>query len=791
MKKYILLLIFLIALSPTLPAQKAPTDANIIGHVIDEDGNHIPFATIAILGSAIGTTSDASGHFQLINLEPGTIVARAQFLGYKPKEQIIQVKLNQTLEVNFILQEDLLGLEEVVVTGDRNETNRTEATTLVNRLSPKLFKATQSITLSEGLDFCPGLRLENNCQNCGFTQVRMNGMEGRYAQILINSRPIFSGLAGVYGLELIPANMIDRVEVIRGGGSALYGSNAIAGTINIILNDPVKNTFEFGANSGVMGLGITGATPASDHSINANASLITEDSKSGLSLYGFSRWKQPFDANSDGFSELSLTQNTTFGTRLFHRFNTRSKLTADFFNIRENRRGGDQFDELPHLSGITEGVEHAVTTGAISFDQFFREKDRLSIFASGQQVIRDSYYGANQSLKDYGKTQDLAFSIGTQYNTFFKSGSLVAGLEHNGANLNDAKMGYQDLENIVINPDGSFEIPIISSRVVADQALHTTGFYAQYEHVWGRLNATAGLRYDHYTIIDHEREGSRKSGNVLSPRVTMKYDLLQYLQARISYSQGYRAPQIFDEDLHIETSGARRVSHINSPDLHQETSHSLMASLDFNHQIGKTQVGFLIEGFYTRLTDAFVNEIGNPDESGVVIYRRVNADGGATVGGANLELTIVPSKKLYLKSGFTWQQSRYDEPQEFDEKRFFRTPNDYGYLMVDWKPNKKISFSTTANYTGKMLVPYFGPESPNTKIGELRESGRFFDLGFKFGYTVVLNGSSVQFFAGLKNLFNSYQKDFDRGISRDPGYLYGPNNPRSVYAGLRFGNFLN
>jgi len=104
-----------------------------------------------------------------------------------------------------------LGLEEVVITGDRNETNRTESATIVNTITPKLFAITQSVTLSEGLNFCPGLRMENNCQNCGFSQVRMNGMAGPYSQILINSRPIFSGLAGVYGLELIPSSMIERV----------------------------------------------------------------------------------------------------------------------------------------------------------------------------------------------------------------------------------------------------------------------------------------------------------------------------------------------------------------------------------------------------------------------------------------------------------------------------------------------------------------------------------------------------------------------------------------------------
>ncbi|MBT6764562.1 MAG: TonB-dependent receptor, partial [Prolixibacteraceae bacterium] len=215
-------------------AQKNKTDANIVGHVICHHcEKHIPFATVSIKGTTIGTTTDETGHYQLINLPMGTHILRVQSVGYKPKEEKITIKAGETKEIKFELDLDILGLEEVVITGDRNETNRIESSTIVNAITPKLFVTTQSVTLSEGLNFCPGLRMENNCQNCGFSQVRMNGMEGAYSQILINSRPIFSGLAGVYGLELIPSSMIERIEVIRGGGSALYGSNAIAGTINL------------------------------------------------------------------------------------------------------------------------------------------------------------------------------------------------------------------------------------------------------------------------------------------------------------------------------------------------------------------------------------------------------------------------------------------------------------------------------------------------------------------------------------------------------------------------------
>ena len=147
-------------------------------------------------------------------------------------------------KINFEMEEDPILLENVVVSANRNETKRREASNIVNVITPKMFETTNSICLAQGLNYQPGLRVENNCQNCGFQQVRINGLEGPYTQILIDSRPVFSALAGVYGIEQIPANMIERVEVVRGGGSALFGSNAIAGTINIITKEPLNNSLD-------------------------------------------------------------------------------------------------------------------------------------------------------------------------------------------------------------------------------------------------------------------------------------------------------------------------------------------------------------------------------------------------------------------------------------------------------------------------------------------------------------------------------------------------------------------
>jgi outer membrane receptor for ferrienterochelin and colicins len=782
--------IVLLSLTQIIYANRPKTDANIIGHVVC-NGEHIPFATVSVKGTTIGITTDQTGHYQLINLPEGEITLVAQSLGYKPQEKTITIKSGQTKEIKFNLEEDVLGLEEVVVTGDRNATNRLKSSTIVNTITPKLFNITQSVTLSEGLNFCPGLRMENNCQNCGFSQVRMNGMEGPYSQILINSRPIFSGLAGVYGLELIPSTMIERIEIIRGGGSALYGSNAIAGTINLILKDPINNSFEFGINTGLIGVGMKDSGEAAeDFSVNFNTSLITSDSKTGMALYGFYRNRQPFDANNDEYSEISLLKNTTIGTRLYHRFGVKSKLTADFFTIKEDRRGGDRFDYPVHEANIAEAVNHNITTAALTYEQFFRESDLFSVYASGQKVNRDSYYGAEKSPKDYGNTQDFSYTLGVQYNAEFKISKLVVGIENDGAWLKDKKLGYADIENAEIINDTIVNIPHTDNVIVANQSTNTTGVFAQYEINLRKLKLSAGARFDHYSVTDEENTDTDNSGDVLSPRITIKYDVKKNLQARLSYSQGYRAPQIFDEDLHIETSASRRVIHENSPGLKQETSHSFMASLDYNKKIGKTTIGLLFEGFYTKLNNPFANEYSTPDEDGTVIYTRINATEGAIVQGLNMELNVVPSNKFSVKAGFTIQSSDYEQAQEFDEKHFFRTPNDYGYLTLDWKLTKMLAFSSSANYTGTMLVPYFGLQIENPEEGELRKTDNFFDLGMKLRYNIIINGATLQIFGGVKNIFNSYQSDFDSGKYRDPGYVYGPMNPRTVYFGLKLGNFI-
>jgi outer membrane receptor for ferrienterochelin and colicins len=781
---FIFIVVFTFSGVANEPEKRPNTDAMLFGHVKSE-GEHIPFASVVIKGTAIGTAADATGHFKLTNLPLGKQTILVSAVGYKPYSAEVELKPNSSVTILAELKPDNIGIEQVIISADRNVKSRNKTPTIVNSINPKLFQRTQSVTLSDGLNFSPGLRMENNCQNCGFSQVRMNGLEGPYTQILINSRPVFSGLAGVYGLELIPANMIERVEVIRGGGSATYGSNAIAGTINLITKDPIANAFSISTNYGSVGQADE-SDVVGDFNLNLNGSFVTEDYRTGLSIFGFYRNRKAFDANNDGFSELASIENSTLGARFFQRAANRGKLTFDYFHINEFRRGGNKFELPLHEADIAESVDHAIHSGAATFDLLLRDADKFSAFFSAQQVNRNSYYGANHDLSAYGETKDFTFASGIQYMRqtdylFFAPAEITSGLEINGSWLQDNKLGYYDFKEDIHR--GNTE--------VANQQLVTKAAFLQSEWNRDKWVLTTGVRYDNYQVIDKNGESKKVSGNVFSPRLSLLYNLNRHLQARVGFAKGFRAPQIFDEDLHIETSGSRQVLHRNDPNLKQETSNSFSASFNYTYEAGKWQYQFLAEGFYTSLNNPFANEYGTPDESGVVIYTRTNAEKGANVQGINLEFNASPSNRWQLQSGFTIQKSEFEEPQEFDETRFFRSPDSYGYASLNFQPSPRLSISATGNYTGPMLVPYFGPRLENPEAGELRKSKSFFDAGLKISYSIqITDVVKMEWNAGVKNIFNSYQNDFDSGIDRDPAYIYGPTSPRTIYFGLRLGSLL-
>src|SRR5690554_1733059 len=396
MKKIITLIVYTIAFTIYLPAQSGmenphQTDANIFGHVLDKQtGEHLPYVTLSLKGTTIGITTDATGHYFFRNLPIGSFTLEVSMIGYKTASREVDIFEDTTLELNFELETESYSLDAVVVSANRNETTRRTAPSLVSVVDMKTLDVTSSTTLADGLKFQPGVRIENNCQNCGTTQIRINGLEGPYSQILIDSRPVVGALAGVYALEQIPANMIERIEVIRGGGSALFGANAIGGTINVITREPIRNSGEFAHT-----LSAINGTASLENNTTFNASLVNDTRNAGIMLYGQHRARDGYDHDGDGFTERAQLKNRSFGFRSFLKTGVYSKLTLEYRNIHEFRRGGDRLDLQPFESYITEQVEHYINSGSLNFDKYSDDqKSKLNLYAAASHTDRGSYYGA-------------------------------------------------------------------------------------------------------------------------------------------------------------------------------------------------------------------------------------------------------------------------------------------------------------------------------------------------------------------------------------------------------------
>ena len=757
-----ILLIILGALCPVLSmtANDKTVESNIHGHVIDKNtGEHIPYIFINLKGTTISTTSASNGHYHLDHLPEGKFIIQASGIGWKTVSKEITVVEGNTLEINFLLEEDNIQLDGVVVSANRSEITRMMAPTLVNVVDMGTYERVNATSLSQGLGFQPGVRVENNCQNCSYQQVRINGLEGPYTQILIDSRPVFSALAGVYGIEQIPANMVERVEVMRGGGSALFGSSAIAGTINIITKEPVRNS-AFASHT----ISSIGGTSALDNNTALNASLVSDDNKMGMAIFGQVRHKDGYDSDGDGYTELTRLKSQTLGMRAYIKTGVYSKLTAEYHNLHEFRRGGDNLHLPPHEAMIAEQVEHGINTGSLRFDWFSpNERHRLSAFASAQHIARESYYGAGKDPNAYGRTKDLTWMAGAQYiykfnKCLFMPSDLTVGTEYNEDYLNDNMWGYGR---------------------VTEQVVRVGSLYAQNEWKNARWSFLLGGRIDKHSLVE---------GVIFSPRVNLRYNPVRDINLRASYSFGFRAPQAFDEDLHIDNVGGI-VSMIRLADgLKVEKSQSVSLSADMYHSWGQWQGNLLVEGFYTDLSDVFaLTEIGVED--GVLIKERRN-EAGARVGGVNLEGKIAYGNLWQLQAGLTWHRSLYKVAHAWADdveatRQMFRTPDLYGYFVTSVNPVKQLMLSLSGTYTGSMLVEH---HTGYIESNRTETTPGFFDLNCKVSYDFKLYGHIIlQLNAGVQNFLNAWQKDFDQGPDRDSGYIYGPSSPRCFFAGVKLG----
>lgn len=747
---------------------------NIKGIVHDKENKPIPSATIRLQNTVLGTVANKKGEFILRRIPDGKYKLMITAVGYETfyKDLEFLHEDGDDLDLEVTMFESVVFSGDVVVTATRSEKIYEDIPIKVSVIDDKIFESTQSVSIRDGLRFQPGLRVEANCQNCGFTQVRLNGLEGRYSQILIDSRPIFSALNGMYGLDQIPANMIDRVEVVRGGGSSLYGGNAIGGVINIITKRPMESNF----TGSYLHSFINGNIP--DRAFQLSGSSITAKQDAGVFLFGNYRERNPWDANGDGFTESSYINANSFGARAFYEPNAFSKLSLDFHTIGEYRRGGDEIERPPHEVLMAEDMTHSMHGGGITYEQYFNKNQaKLSLYTSINFTNKRNYSGVDRDPNGYGFTDNSIYVGGAQFSHtiadfFFGSSVVTSGLEYQYDNIINEATGY---------------------RTSLNQTTKLIGFYTQLDWLLTEeFSILGGFRLDKHNFVESA---------IFNPRLTAMLKPIKDMTLRANLTTGYRAPQAYDEDLHTSLRSGNRMLIELADNLKEERSLGFSLSGDYTYYFGELPVTLSLEYFNTRLMDVFVNQETGIDDFGNIRFTKSNGD-GALVQGGTAELKMFISNDIQMQAGLTYQTSVYDSPVVWSEgdaekgipeqitTNILRTPNLYGYLTFFANITEDLELNLSGVFTGEMFVPHYaGGIRPDGSIHELdvmTESPSFFEVNAQVSYKVVAS-PDISINLGVSNLFNQFQNDFDSGATRDTDYIYGPLRPRTISFGIKAG----
>ncbi len=744
--------------------------ASIQGTVTTEEGA-LEFVSIYLEDTSFGALTNQKGNFSIDDIPYGDYKVLTSYVGYKPIEQTITLSAEkQALDLDLSLTEKTMDLDAIVVTGTKTFKRQTNSPVIVNILNSETLDDVQACNLSEGLKFQPGLRVETDCQTCNYTQLRMNGLAGGYSQILVNGRPIFSPLTGLYGMEQLPVNLIDRIEVVRGGGSSLYGSSAIGGTVNVITKLPKKNSYELNYNY----QNINGQT--SDNQILGNATLVNKNDNAGVSFFLNRRDRGFYDHNADNYSEIPLIKNTSLGANLFFLPKENQKLELSVSNLNEYRFGGEMTDGPAHLAQQSEERTHHVWMANADYQiNFNNDQSSIITYLAWQNTDREHYTGiipdGGEDLENhfenppYGTSDVSTYNIGLQINHRLK---------HSLLGTNVLTLGAEYVVDQVFD-----DIPAYNYLI--DQTTQNLGAFLQSDWaITPKLTLLTGLRMDQHNLVDHL---------VWSPRASLLYKWKDNTQFRLNYGAGFRAPQAFDADLHIAFAGGGISRVLLSPELSSENSQSLSGSINYDLVSERYVAGFTLEGFYTKLNDAFFLEPIGEDEFGE-LFEKQNGQ-AATVQGITLELRANYDRKLQLETGFTLQQSQFENKVVYIEgiagiNEFIRTPKDYGFATLSFTPNPQLNANINYVYTGQMKLPHFAG-APNQLLDEMITTASFHELSAKVGYTINLPKlkSNMELYTGIKNIFNAYQDEFDIGKNRDSNFVYGPAQPRTFFVGLK------
>jgi len=638
---------------------------------------------------------------------------------------------------------------DVEVAGERRDARLRDAPVRTEVVSREFVERVGARTLADAVEYTTGVRVENNCQNCNFSQVRLLGLEGPYTQILMDGQPTLSSLAQVYGLEQIPARLIERIEVTKGGGAALLGPGSVGGVINVITREPTTRGAQLETSVGVMHGAPTVSTSGA-------VDWVTGDKRGMVTAYGQADRVDALDLTGDGFTEVSRRALDAGGLRA-HRLllDTRARLTVDASAFREARRGGNALDLPPHEADIAEDIDTQRAAATVSWLHAPTPRTDYRVTVSAADTQRDSYYGVGRDPLAYGDTRSRLGVADVLINHYGGRHVLSGGVQATSERLQDRQPGYGRALDVRYQQVGAF---------VQDEWTMRPG-----------VQVLTGLRVDAHSALARPQ---------VLPRAALRLAPRPSLDLRVSFARGIRAPQVFDEDLHIASVGGEARVILVDPALRPERSTNWMAGGEWKPTLWGGQALVEVNAFHTRLRDQFHLQEDDRPATDVREFLKVNL-GTAAVRGVEGNIGWGRGDHLILQGGLVVQRSTFGQPDpDFGSRRFFRTPDVYGNASITVKELFPVDLFVGARVTGSMLAPHFAGAIPEDR---LERTPAFVQVDASVSRRVSNGAIPLSLTLAVRNLTDTYQRDLDQGPLRDSAYVYGPRFPRSVVLSLRVG----
>ena len=722
---------------------------NNISGKITSGGDVLPYANIYLKKTKIGTSSNENGIYELKNIPKGNYTLIVSSIGYQTKFEKISLDSNQKLIKNFSLSENN-SLEEIVISGTLRPVAKSNSPVPVEVYSNTFFKKNPTPSIFESLQNVNGVRPQLNCNVCNTGDIHINGLEGPYTFVLIDGMPIVSGLSTVYGLTGIPQALIERVEVVKGPASTLYGSEAVGGIINIITKKP--------SNAPVLS---TDILSSSWGEINTDIGLRYKLSEKTQGLLGvnYFNYQNRIDNNNDGFTDLTLQNRISFFNKINIERKNNKVFTIAGRYVYEDRWGGEM-DWTKEFRGTDVKYGESIYTNRWETFGTYQlpTSENISFQFSANGHYQNSFYGTDS----YNAEQVIGFGQFIYNKQLAEKHDLLLGLAYRYT-------FYEDNTFATLEQDGITNKPSVT---------HLPGFFIQDEIALNTQNKLLlGARWDYNSL----------HGSILSPRVNYKWNSKNKSDIlRVSVGNGFRVANVFTED-HAALTGAREVEF--DGELDPETSWN--ANINYVKKISTENsfITFDASAFYTYFNNRILPDYETDPNK--IIYANLN--GYSVSKGVSLNTDILFTNGLSINAGATLMDVSITENDI--KTRQLLTESFSGVWSISYKFNSNFSVDYTGNLYGPMRLPLLGENdiraanSPWFSIQNIQMTKKFTNSWELYGGV-----KNLLDFTPAANSINNASNPFNIGIDTaqnpelafDPSYVYASNQGIRAFAGLRF-----